>query len=527
MQFLREISISACCLLHAFGCLAQAGTLDPAFGINGKVDFMLPNQQTNGNSISIQPDGKIVVFANGDYSTHRLHVLRYEPNGQLDSSFGVDGVYTVPLAASVFRQPEVKIQPDGKIVGVFTAGENSADEQIAVFRLLSSGKIDTAFGVSGIWQFKIENKWTLPTDFTFQPDGKIVVAGIVKDDLSGFDALAIRLNPDGSIDEAFGLSGILKFLDSDLDEYARKITCSGDHLYIAGDLKNKTGSSYNIFLLKLNLDGSFDPSFGNQGKVLFEPSGSNYLFTRGVAVSPDDKILVATDYGYFIDNVDFMLVRFTADGLPDSSFGQGGFILTQVEGDFNYARSLLIQADQKIILAGETQYKCWCPIGGLVRYHPNGQLDSIFGNAGKVIVDFGNPGRFNSAALQSDGKIVLTGSTDNGPGGDASVMNTCRLQNDYIVSISFPVTLAADISISPNPVLDNQTTCRLRLNEACITSIFLTGAAARFSQALFTQYLTAGEHQIPLSLGQGLPTGVYFLEICIGQQRVVKKVVIQ
>ena len=153
-------------------------------------------------------------------------------------------------------------------------------------------------------------------------------------------------------------------------------------------------------------DGELDLSYGNAGYSNVAGLSSNSAVMQG------DKIIVA---GYTGDFREFALARYTNNGVLDSSFGKNGRVITNVNGGDNGATSLALQGN-KILVAGYTGYYVYDDFPSdfaLVRYTDNGMLDSTFGVDGQVLTDFGPDdfGNFygaNSIAVQGD-KIILAG----------------------------------------------------------------------------------------------------------------------
>ena len=136
------------------------------------------------------------------------------------------------------------------------------------------------------------------------------------------------------------------------------------------------------------LPGNLDLAFGTRGKAITD-IGGNTDIGQSVAVQSDGKIVVA-GYSYVAGTTgDFALVRYTTSGALDSSFGTGGQVITHI-GNGCLGYSAAVQSDGKIVVAGYA----W--IGGypdiaLARYLPSGALDTTFGTGGKVTTSLGNP----------------------------------------------------------------------------------------------------------------------------------------
>jgi len=158
--------------------------------------------------------------------------------------------------------------------------------------------------------------------------------------------------------------------------------------------------------------GDLDTTFDTDGKAVLN-IGSSDDFAFGVVVQSNGKIVVAGDSQNTTN--DFCLVRYNTDGTLDSSFGTGGIVVTPVGTGSDFASDIALQTDGKILVAG------FASVSGnenfaLVRYESNGSLDTTFGTGGKVFTNFAGiaDDEATSLAVQSDGKIVLAGLTDNG-----------------------------------------------------------------------------------------------------------------
>lgn len=152
--------------------------------------------------------------------------------------------------------------------------------------------------------------------------------------------------------------------------------------------------------------GSLDISFGAAGKMLL-PIGTGEDLGHAAALQSDGKIVVA-GWAKMGAAFDFALARFTAEGAPDSSFGTHGKLTTAFGPKDDYATSVAVQPDGKIVAAG------WSSNGAdldfaLARYHPDGSLDHSFGIGGKTTTDLGSTEYVASVVLQTDGKIVVAG----------------------------------------------------------------------------------------------------------------------
>jgi uncharacterized delta-60 repeat protein len=158
--------------------LRANGALDPDFDGDGRVT--LPGGGS-ANAVLVQPDRKIVVA--GTTSTSQMAITRLNPDGSLDTAFGANGTTTVDFGSMDDFANAAVLQPDGKIV---VCGYSQGDEDIAVVRLDPDGSLDASFGSAGkaTAGFGVA---TFGNAVALQANGRIVVAG----QRSGSDDFAV------------------------------------------------------------------------------------------------------------------------------------------------------------------------------------------------------------------------------------------------------------------------------------------------------------------------------------------------
>lgn len=178
-----------------------------------------------------------------------------------------------------------------------------------------------------------------------------------------------------------------------------------------------------MFIVRYNANGKPDKDFGDNGKVI--PSvNSDRAYAEAVAIMPDGKILIA-GYSYQAHDIyssyDYTLLKYNLNGSPDSSFGNNGLVLTDFkDGSENeHASEIVLQQDGKIIVAGtsrdygesqgiyRTRFIC-------ARYNANGTLDNSFGDNGKTrfyfdVDQYDEEAEATSAAIDSKGRIIIAG----------------------------------------------------------------------------------------------------------------------
>jgi uncharacterized delta-60 repeat protein len=177
----------------------------------------------------------------------------------------------------------------------------------------------------------------------------------------------------------------------------------------AGSAYNGDQKGYDFALVRYTPDCGIDPAFGTDGRVLTDFASTDDTAV-GVAVQSDNKIIVA---GTVSDasGLDFALARYNPDGTLDPSFGSGGLVRIDL-GAAEFASSVALQQDGKIVVAGQQEPVDLDASNFLIaRYLSNGTLDAGFGDAGKVVTDFGAWDIAWAVAIQQDGKIVAVGSS--------------------------------------------------------------------------------------------------------------------
>jgi uncharacterized delta-60 repeat protein len=200
--------------------------------------------------------------------------------------------------------------------------------------------------------------------------------------------------------------GIVTTAVGSADDYAQAIAVQPDGKVLVGGTATTTTDDF--ALVRYNRDGTLDTSFGSGGRVTTDFAGAGDV-GRSIALQADGRILMA---GYASNGAtaDFALVRYNADGSLDTSFGIGGKVLTAVGDSDDQALCIAVQPDGKIVVGGTSYNSTWD--FALARYNADGTLDTSFSGDGTVItaVDSGFDGGF-SVAIQPDGRIVLGGSS--------------------------------------------------------------------------------------------------------------------
>ena len=338
------------------------GAVDTSFGVNGWLVFNLTGVDESGIDIAIQTDGKFLVLATPDYGeTASVVLARFNPNGQLDGTFGVGGRVVLNLGGVEMR--------GGGVIGL-------------------------------------------------QPDGKVLVLGY--DEVVGFTSASVvtRIDSEGGLDETFGDGGWLRDFGSAAGTLRfRDLAVMADGRFVLGGELERimdADRTSDFAVGRYLSDGSPDLGFGVEGVAT---RGVEHLFTRGGAalvVQPDGKILLGGEVPGLSGWADFAMVRWEADGTLDETFGVGGEVNTHFPGMGSSVVDLIIGQEGKIYATGRVGGPPFFTfvLGGslpVVRYRTDGTLDTGFGAGGMVVIPQPTSSWGASLALLSSGDVVVWG----------------------------------------------------------------------------------------------------------------------
>lgn len=398
----------ACCF--SLGIAAFAGTLDTTFNPSGTppgtVITALGDDNSQGNGVALQSDEKIVVVGHDfEAGVAMFATVRYQSDGSLDPSFGTGGTVTTLIGGQSFAYAVVT-QADGKLNVV---GETGAPNGIAVARYNADGSLDTSFGGGAV----TTSIGVVAAGFSavLQSDGKLVVAGAAL--MGSLSFALVRYNDDGTLDTSFGggTGIVLTPIGSLASGHAVALQADGK-IVVAG--LADIASAQNFAIVRYNIDGSLDSSFGTGGIVT--TSIGDFSNATGVALQANDKIIV-TGNAFSVGIDQFAVARYNVDGMLDLSFGGGTGIVTTAIGSIAQAAGVAIQQDEKIAVAG------FATVSGVEQfavalYNTDGTLDTTFNPSGTppgtVTTTMGSFAQGKGIALQSDGKIVVGGRTTEG-----------------------------------------------------------------------------------------------------------------
>ena len=273
-----------------------------------------------------------------------------------------------------------------------------------------SGALDTTFSGDGIVTTDFSRKVDLVQGVAVQADGKVVAVGWVTVNRAYRFGLA-RYNDDGSLDTTFGTAGKVTTAFNGFQDMASAVAIQSDgKIVVAGTSDVNGNPDYRFALARYNPDGTLDGDFGAGGKTTTALSG-RYSSAHAIAIQPDSKIVVAGYDEVDIDDGRIGVARYNADGSLDTSFGGDGWVNPDFGGTLDNATSVALQTDGKIVVAGTSNVGVGQDFA-VARYLSDGSLDPSFGENlnGQVTTDFFGSSDFGEGvAIDASGNIVVAG----------------------------------------------------------------------------------------------------------------------
>jgi uncharacterized delta-60 repeat protein len=405
--------------LQPDGKIVMAGWVGSDFGLirfnaDGSRDMTFDDQQLNDGLVQIQlgtatdrayaialdstldpSNPRIVVAgsAGGDFALVRLN-----SDGTLDSTFNGTGKQIVNLSNGSATDEALAVtvrQSDGAIVAA-----GYAQGQFAAAKFNPDGSIDTSFSGDGKAYVDFTPDFDCAQAVVLQSNDKILLGGRTMDQGSGggtdahgnpiprsnYSFLLARLNGDGTLDDdsdgdGFGGDGKVmndiglacgwSIYDSD---YSLVLDEATDNIVAAGNVTDASSGRNNFVVSRFLPNGSFDTSFGGTGRVETDFRSNTDDAAYAVRLQPDGKLVVAgvsRGPSTTESRQDFALIRYTATGALDTTFGTGGKVWSDFGGtnSEDVARSLEVDPDGRIIVAG-----CAGSSFALARYLPTNKL---------------------------------------------------------------------------------------------------------------------------------------------------------
>lgn len=483
-----------------------AGDLDATFNTNGyyindggSLDVL--------QDVTVLPNGKILatgVSFNPAFAGSRLVVLRSMPDGTPDATFDGDGKYEFELGAEQYGYA-VEGLPNGQILvagGVSDPGGSSL--QLLLLRLNEDGSSDITFALGGFNLVDyIDGREDIAQAMAVQADGKILLAGVVNDDLGNSIPAIYRFTDTGFLDETFGTGGLATIPVEEAENEFTTIAVRPNGSIVATGHYSIFFNVWGFLVAQFDANGVLDPAFGPADDdfegFTVRRTGPSWDESNGMAFTPEGDIVIVGTTRAEDFTLQMCVMKFNTGGVLDETFGTGGWTIYG-EAAEDVAMDCVLMPDGKILAGGSSGAGA---ISGnlalaLWRLTAEGDLDPTFNTDGFVTVEIGEGvDDINALALQSDGKVLAAGRSHNGTDHDFVL---ARFLTTGSVGVEENGTVS--LFLAPNPVLPGGT---IRFNVADGThlrSMEIVDAAGRLAVTIpvngGTKSIT-----IPTSLTEG------------------------
>ncbi len=426
---------------------AQDQYLDPTFSDYGVLLQDFAGEEDIGYSVLITNDSKILIAGSTKVNVSKdFFILKLNADGTRDLDFGDNGIALYDFYGQDDFLYDMIQYEDGRLLLVGAAvNQNSLD--FAALRCFSNGSLDNSFNQNGKFSVSIQ-----PSSKEFflsaklLEDGKVLLNGQLRESSDNQDFCTIKMNLDGSLDQNFGVNGVLR-VNIGHHDYPSEIDVSDNgFIYQVGTTwYNSDGNYGDITLMRYTPNGILDNSFG----VVTIDYGYEHDFGFDIEIHNGSIFLsgISSDGN---TEYDYTLLKLNLDGILDTSFGDNGRFKIDCNGNSDFATEFTIIQDGSIIIGGyETDNDSDATNSYFVKCTPNGKLDSIFGDNGKIYFSNNYSHNYsNDIALQGDGKIVSVGSVRNG--NNETDLLVLRLIPDQTLNNSEALSLS-NLEIYPIP----------------------------------------------------------------------------
>ena len=406
------------------------GSLDTTFASNGI--YLDADAASEPSSLSLQADGKILYSRGGSM----VRLTRLNPDGSLDSGFANNGVATIDLGTRNFTPVGLYVQEGASGPSGFILGGTLLDNgtgYLAVMRLDGNGNLDTSFGTNGIGQKGTTTGNLQAHAMELDASGQLVVVGsLFVTAGSQYNLAASLFTTAGSVSTGFGTSGLLT-INQGANEIGRAVARdSNGLLYLLGETGNG-GTSNDLLLIRLTSSGSLDTSWDTDGILVQNINALD--FAVDLVIDSNDRPIVSATTASLGQLADWLLLRYETNGvLSSTGFGTNGIVQFTAEmGTVTYNRALARQADGKLLLTGH--HATSVTGNGLIfRLNADGSTDTSFNTTGKTIADVQPQASTMALSEQPDGKILAAAQLELA---GVQALGTYRLNTDGSTDTAF------------------------------------------------------------------------------------------
>lgn len=391
----------------------KPGDVDTSFGCQGVGSYGTANADFTIRAIAVQPDDKIVVVGaryTSLLNNNDLWVSRFTASGALDTTFATGGVFTTdltaPLGGGESANAVVIAADGGIIVGGNVHREDGELRRGVLIRLTPAGALDTTFGTGGMI---MSSAMTSVNALRYQSsDNQIVAAGQHCTAAEVCTAAVGRFAASsGAPVASFSASGVrTTHLGGSSPSNAYGAALYGGRVVIAGQTKGATAGA-DLGAARFHATG-LDTTFGSLGTRTFHDA--SYERVTAVATVPVGKFLLAGWATLPSGRDEFMLRRLNNSGTTDISFGSSGRVVAPFSGYGASAHGVVEVAASKAVAVGTAKTAGGKNRAAVARFTSTGSLDTTFSGDGQVMLTARNDeANATAVAVQSSGRIVVAG----------------------------------------------------------------------------------------------------------------------
>jgi len=354
-----------------------------------------------------------------------LFLVQLNYSQSLDNSFNNNGIVMSPNSSG----KDIIVGPTGLIYTISDFWGNQWDLKLS--RLLSNGLPDISFGSGGTVITDISGGSTdLGTVVLLQPDGKIIVGGVTSNGGFNFRLVLVRYTDSGELDISFGSSGIVVANTSAYFEFVSTALLQNDgKIILLGTDSN--GDNLDVVAVRYENNGNLDFTFGTNGYFRYDFSNGNDRVMDAMIQSDGKIVIVGNTLPYDSTSWDSFALRIDNSGTIDYSFGSSGVIILSPGDGNDLIGSVAPQSDGKLILYGSTYNGSIYLKFYACRLNTNGSMDFSFAVNGHAFIEYESelfqchhPGK---VIIQPDDKLLLIGGTD------SIACSTCLHNKDFSI----------------------------------------------------------------------------------------------
>ncbi len=351
-------------------------------------------------------------------------------DSDLDPTFSGDGIAYADWAAPLRTDSPVRVAvaADVKVYVGGTVVRGGSNRDFAIARMRADGTFDSGFGFQGFrtvgFDLVADGFDTLNGVYPLA-DGKLMLLGraeIPTDIVARARPAMVRLTSAGDADPTFGDAGKRVFTQSPWPSaslYVGNSTRQADGKFLFGGYCLNCPDTYRAVVLRVSANGEPDPTFGTNGWASIPVEGQPRF--NAIATDPEGRIVLA-GYRVAITPNRPVLVRFTPSGQADASFGAGtGEVqvssLPATAPAGWEASALAIERDGSLLVAVREVTPPATSKTGIMRLAADGTFDAAYAGTGFRDLTRENGSRINGLALRSDRRLFAVGQIDHTGGG--------------------------------------------------------------------------------------------------------------